>query len=558
MRQVSFLNDTVAIMNTTLRSILIGSLIALVLLVSSTAGAQPAAPNAQVEQPSREQPAQTQPQSQEVPVERDDAEGPRMTRTRRSAIVRFGSDSRLPEDESAEAVVTIMGSTTIEGEVSDAVVSIFGNTRVTGPIGHDVGAVFGNTYIDAEIGGDVFAAFGDVELGPHAIVSGEVVAVGGSVKRDTHAIVSGAIQEVEFAGKFGRLEWLRPWLKHCLLLARPLAIEPGLGWAWTIALGFLAIYALIAVLFTSSVEKCVRTLETRPGQSVLASIITVLATPAVFFLLVITVIGMILIPFVATALFFAGFFGKAVVLAAIGRRVTRFAEEGPFAHVAFAVLVGGAIVLGLYLIPVVGFLVYKLLGILGLGVVLYTLLLAMRDRREQRVVSAPAFATAAPAGMSAAPPGFEASAGAGASVASQAIPAGTAPEGVAATSLPRADFWIRMAALFIDVVLVAIIVTGLLHDEDIMIFAIATYGAVMWKVKGTTIGGIVCNLQVVRLDGREIDWGTAIVRSLGCFLSLAAIGLGFFWILIDNGRQAWHDKLAGTIVVRTPKATPLV
>src|SRR5262245_18689687 len=174
-------------MNTNLRSILIGSLIALVLFVSATAGAQPATPNAQVEQPSRAQPAQepaqAQSQSPEVAVERDDAESPRLTRTRRSAVVRFGSDSHLPEDESAEAIVTIMGSSTVEGVVSDAVVSVFGNTRVTGPVGHDVGAVFGNTYIDSEVGGDVFAAFGDVELGPHAIVSGEIVAVGGAVTR---------------------------------------------------------------------------------------------------------------------------------------------------------------------------------------------------------------------------------------------------------------------------------------------------------------------------------------------------------------------------------------
>ena len=38
---------------------------------------------------------------------------------------------------------------------------------------------------------------------------------------------------------------------------------------------------------------------------------------------------------------------------------------------------------------------------------------------------------------------------------------------------------------------------------------LAIYAAVMWKLKGTTIGGIVCGLKVVRLDGREIDWATA-------------------------------------------------
>jgi uncharacterized RDD family membrane protein YckC len=91
-----------------------------------------------------------------------------------------------------------------------------------------------------------------------------------------------------------------------------------------------------------------------------------------------------------------------------------------------------------------------------------------------------------------------------------------------------------------------------------MMILLAIYGAVMWKIKGTTIGGILCNLQVVRLDGRPVDWGTAIVRALSCFLSLVVFGLGFIWIAFDSEKQGWHDKIAGTIVVRSPKGASLV
>jgi uncharacterized RDD family membrane protein YckC len=80
----------------------------------------------------------------------------------------------------------------------------------------------------------------------------------------------------------------------------------------------------------------------------------------------------------------------------------------------------------------------------------------------------------------------------------------------------------------------------------------------MWKFKGTTIGGILCNLRVVRQDGREIDWSTAIVRALGCFVSLIFLGLGFLWIVFDEGRQSWHDKIAGTIVVKMPPGASLL
>jgi uncharacterized RDD family membrane protein YckC len=81
-----------------------------------------------------------------------------------------------------------------------------------------------------------------------------------------------------------------------------------------------------------------------------------------------------------------------------------------------------------------------------------------------------------------------------------------------------------------------------------LLVPLAIYGAIMWRLKGTTIGGIVFDLQVARIDGGPMDWTTAIVRALGCFLSIIALGLGFLWILFDDERQAWHDKIAGTVV----------
>jgi uncharacterized RDD family membrane protein YckC len=124
--------------------------------------------------------------------------------------------------------------------------------------------------------------------------------------------------------------------------------------------------------------------------------------------------------------------------------------------------------------------------------------------------------------------------------------------------LPRAGFWIRIGALLLDALLVGFLMGVLHHGYRLELLVLAAYGAVMWKLRGSTIGGIVFDLRVVRLDGREVDWETAIVRALGCFLSLAVAGLGFFWIAFDEQKQAWHDKIAATVVVRVAKGTPLV
>ncbi len=115
-----------------------------------------------------------------------------------------------------------------------------------------------------------------------------------------------------------------------------------------------------------------------------------------------------------------------------------------------------------------------------------------------------------------------------------------------------------MGALLLDVLVVGFVMGALHHAYHLELLVLGVYGAVMWKLRGSTIGGIVFDLRVVRLDGREIDWETAIVRALGCFLSLTVAGLGFIWIAFDHNNQAWHDKIAGTVVVRVAKGTPLV
>ena len=42
---------------------------------------------------------------------------------------------------------------------------------------------------------------------------------------------------------------------------------------------------------------------------------------------------------------------------------------------------------------------------------------------------------------------------------------------------------------------------------------------------------------------------TGIRRLLGYLVSTGSLGMGFLWMLIDDRRQGWHDKIAGTCVV---------
>ena len=446
--------------------------------------------------------------------------------------ISVGHDATLAAGDSADTVVAVIGSATSAGSVADSVVAVLGNARATGPVGDSVVAVLGSVYVDGKVADAVVAVMGDVELGPNAEVGGDVVAVGGKITRAPTAIVRGKEQNVALPGEFGHLEGLHAWFRQCPLKARPLAFGPHLGWAWLIALTALGLYVFMALLFPSGVEKCLGTLETRTGYSILTALLSVLAASVVIVLLAITGVGLFVVPFLVTGLVVASFFGKAAMLGWLGRRITRLAGDGPLNHIALAVLLGGMLVLGLYVVPVVGLIVFKLLAWIGMGVVIYTLILGMKREKPVPVAAAANISPTEP----------------------------PLPPVVSAATLPRSGFWIRTAALLLDLVLVAV-ATSLAHlhrDGAFMMLLVAAYGAVMWRLRGTTIGGIVCGLKVVRIDNREIDWTTVIVRGLGCFLSLAVLGLGFIWVAFDDEKQSWHDKIAGTTVVRVPKGMSLV
>ncbi len=540
-------------------------------------------------------------------------------------------DHHVPKGSEVHDAVSILGSTKVEGNVNGDAVAVLGSTSigpdakvrgaavailgkldVQGQVGQEAVSVLGGVNIDGEVRNEAVAVLGSMRLGPTAVVHGDVVVVLGKLSRDPGAIVEGDVVNVPGFGGIGDVEWLTTWFKRCVLLGRPLAFGENLGWAWVIAFSFLGLYLLLALLFPRGIERCAETMETRPGYSIVASMLTVLLTPVVIVLLLFTVVGALLVPFVMVGLLFASFFGKAVMLAWLGRRAAAVFGSERMGHGALAVLIGGVIVLGLYVVPVLGFLVFKLLSWLGLGVVLYTV--ALKLKREKRptppgapvppagppvpptagpataMTSPPAAAAAVtgpPAvasfseqspGFSGNPPAADAAAGfvSGAPIPVLAgvppVPAAAAPvpplPAATAIGLPRASFFLRMAALVLDIVLVAV-VAGFLSDllpralrfgsgPPSLLILLALYGAIMWKIKGTTIGGIICGLKVTRLDGREMDWPTAIVRALGCFLSLIVVGLGFLWIAIDDERQSWHDKIAGTIVVRLPKGMSLL
>ncbi len=148
----------------------------------------------------------------------------------------------------------------------------------------------------------------------------------------------------------------------------------------------------------------------------------------------------------------------------------------------------------------------------------------------------------------------------------QGAPPGYAPavpqgEMQAATgpSGPRAGFWRRFAAAFIDGIILGIvqgILAAILSDSPGVYYALTTLIGLVYYVlleggpRGQTVGKMALGIRVIGFnDGGPIGYGRGLVRNLVKYVSGAVLLLGYLWMLWDKEKQCWHDKAANSVVV---------
>lgn len=78
----------------------------------------------------------------------------------------------------------------------------------------------------------------------------------------------------------------------------------------------------------------------------------------------------------------------------------------------------------------------------------------------------------------------------------------------------------------------------------------STYFVFLQGFRGRTIGKMFLGIRIIRDDGEPIGFREAFIRWVGYFISMLFLFTGFFWALFDSRCQTWHDKFAGTYVVR--------
>ncbi len=141
--------------------------------------------------------------------------------------------------------------------------------------------------------------------------------------------------------------------------------------------------------------------------------------------------------------------------------------------------------------------------------------------------------------------------------------------------IPKAGFWIRVVAALVDSLVVTMLqfilvflllaTLGLTDQftsgdtkEVVAILAgvFSTLIGVIYYVFftgycGQTPGKMALRIKVLRTNGEEIGFRRALLREVvGKFISAIVLGIGYLWVAIDPQKQGWHDKIAGTYVIK--------
>lgn len=121
-----------------------------------------------------------------------------------------------------------------------------------------------------------------------------------------------------------------------------------------------------------------------------------------------------------------------------------------------------------------------------------------------------------------------------------------------ASTKERVSSLTRFVAVVIDCIVVGVVATMLGRERaGLLSLTGALYSVLLWvNWNGQTLGKKVMKIKVVTESGKAVGYKEAVVRFLGYILSGAVLGLGFLWIIWDKKKQGWHDKIAGTLVVK--------
>lgn len=296
--------------------------------------------------------------------------------------IKMNGDVMIPADTVHEGVAMTMN----------------GRIQVDGTLRGDAVTMNGDISVSGTVSGSVRTFNGNVTLLPTARVEGDVTAVNGRVDQQSGAVVTGQVSQGSILTTPPQAQQPQPQQPQISPQPQQPQAPPSRPWwerrdewrwerrwpgSWARAffgwatIGFIALTALIALLFPSHMQRITKELSSTPGQAFLAGLAVWVVLPILAVVLAISIVGIPVLVLMPLAVGLLAIFGFAATSSLLGDRLGDAIrrETNPVVDTII-----GAIVLGvLALVPGVGWLAVFLAVTWGIGG--FVLLLVERFRR---------------------------------------------------------------------------------------------------------------------------------------------------------------------------------
>lgn len=292
--------------------------------------------------------------------------------------LRLGMGSLKVEGRVTGPVEVALGEAEVGGEVGPLRVGA-GEVRIEGQAGPvEVGV--GQVTVRGRVAGDIRLGMGEVRLLPGAQVQGNVEVGMGAVARGPGVQVGGRVSTggqvpFWFPGSFLTLEWHRGPLAW--IWSNP--VWHLIQWA-----GLFVLAALTLAVTPGVVQAIAAHLAAAPLRAAGVGLLILAGVPAVLVLLVVTLVGVLLIPLVLLALAVGKFLGYVAVSLWLGDRLATVIPQlqGNHGRAFWRLLVGSLALALAGLLPVAGPAVAVAGALLGLGAVALAALEQVRAWRR--------------------------------------------------------------------------------------------------------------------------------------------------------------------------------
>lgn len=270
-------------------------------------------------------------------------------------IVRIGKDITVLEGEKYDAVVGIGNNIKIDGTIGDALVAIGSNLELGGHVGNALVIVGADAHMKNNFTGDLVLIGSNVTLDPGVTINGEIVSLGSNIQKGDNAQIIGNQVDVNIENIINNSAVWGPPLLAVLL-----------GFILVGSVIFALLTFLAGVLFPTGINRSKHYLINNPGPTFLVGLILFIFFLPINFILLITLIGIPLIPMFWLIYGVLVIWGISVIADIIGSKILNaFKYQGN--STILPLIIGILIFYLLALVPIIGWLTMLLIKILALG-----------------------------------------------------------------------------------------------------------------------------------------------------------------------------------------------